>query len=747
MAEQEQNAHRVDTDSPVPDQFMSPPTADMVGQALADAANEIPVGQRFGPYRVTGFVASGGMGAVYRAVRDDGQFDKQVAVKILHRPFAKPGETDVVAREQQILAKLEHQGIARLLDAGVTDFGFAYLIMEFVDGLPIHEYCRRRGMSLRDRCHLFLKVCEAVQYAHQRMVLHRDLKPANILVTADGQPKVVDFGIAKLVDDAAGDALTVTLAHAGTPRYAAPEIFRGQAATTVTDVYALGVILYEMLADTLPYDLSRLSAAEAERVVCDVDPRPPSESTKHALHRSTLKGDLDTIVLHAMHKDPTRRYASVEQLADDIDRHLNHYPVRARPDSAVYRAQRFVKRRKVLVVLLVLVFAAPLAGIAISTVGYVAARRSAHRAAVEAERAQEVTDFLALTLAEVDPLNARSREVTLPEILASASARIATDFDDDPVVHATLARTIGHSFRRLGMYPEARKHLERSVELLRDVRESSPAVLIDSLEALAGLYEADSNSQEAYDLFVEALALREKIGDADIVATLTKLARTASSLNRIEDAITHQREAIALLRKHENPDASTLANALHGLADLEAQRGKTDVAEGLHRDALDMEKKQLGETHAQTAAGHHKYARLLIRAGRFEEADAELKRSVSILATTVPEQPTRQINPLLDQAYVHGKLERLESADALYQRALALSDPLPADHWLFAIVRHRYIGFLIKQDRHGEALPLAESVASALSAMLGEDHANTITSRERVNQIKKIIDPIEQTDD
>ena len=728
------------SDTLVPDGFLDPPTPDMVGQVLADAASEIPVGQRFGPYRVTGFIASGGMGAVYEAVRDDGQFDKKVAVKILHRPFARPGEPDVIAREQQILAKLEHHGIARLLDAGVTEFGFAYLIMEFVDGQPIHAYCGERSLSVRDRLLLFLKVCEAVRYAHQRLILHRDLKPANILVTADGQPKIVDFGIAKIVDDAVVGDPQETLRHAGTPRYAAPETYRGEPATTATDVYALGVILYEILAESSPYRMDGLTAGEAEHVVCHVEPRLPSEAATDAVRRSALKGDLDTIVLQAMHKDSSRRYASVEQLAEDIDRHLNHYPVKARPDSAMYRAQRFVTRRKGLVVLLVLVFSMPVIGILISSFGFIAAKRAERQAVRDAVRAQQMTAFLSETLAEADPLKTQRPDVMLPKMLAQASSRIESEFRDDPATQAMLHRTMGRSYLRLGKLPESREQLERSVALLRGMGSAPPAELSQSLEVLAEMQNADGQHEDAYALLREALAIRESVGGLELAPTLIQLAQTAVELEAFEEAANYQRRSIELLRDRPNADAISVADAMHGLADIELRSGRADAALNLQREALTFEVEQLGADHAMTGMGHHRLARLLIKTDAFAEADKHLATAIDILAAAVPEEPTRQITPVLDRAHLQEKLSKPDDADALYQRAIAMTAALPPDHWVYAVTRHRYVGFLIDQGRLAEALPLAESVADALASMLGEEHDRTIEARQRVATLRENID-------
>jgi len=342
------------------------------GSALVGSnSNDSLTGRQLGPYRIIGEIGKGGMGEVFRAVRADKQYEKQVAIKLVR---AGPDSGFIVVRfrnERQILASLEHPNIARLLDGGATPEGIPYLVMELVEGLPINTYCDHHKLPTTERLKLFLQVCSAVQYAHQHLIVHRDIKPSNILVTSDGVPKLLDFGIAKILDpEAVGVGLekTMTLLRVLTPAYASPEQVRGEAITTASDVYSLGVVLYELLTARSPYGSNPQSSGDISQAICNLDPEKPSvviarnvncnsglsdldqiaalrDGSRQRL-RKRLRGDIDNIVMMALRKEPQRRYASVELFAADISRHLRDLPVVARGDSAAYRTQKFARRHK-----------------------------------------------------------------------------------------------------------------------------------------------------------------------------------------------------------------------------------------------------------------------------------------------------------------------------------------------------------------------------------------------------------------
>jgi tetratricopeptide (TPR) repeat protein len=351
------------------DAFMETPAAEMHAKtSSASEPEQFPDGGRIGQYRVSREIGRGGMGTVHLAYRDDGEFRHQVALKLVKRGM----DTDMILRrfryERQILADLDHPNIAQLYDGGTTDDGRPYFVMEYIEGDPIDAYCRRHGLDVIQRLKLFQSVCAAVQYAHQNLIVHRDIKTSNILVTAAGAPKLLDFGIAKLLDSSREESLTAAplTMRALTPEYASPEQVRGDPITTASDVYSLGVLLYELLAGHRPYEVNSTRPEDIARTVCDTDPVPPSQAAGEAAPgmRRRLRGDLDTIVLMAMQKDPRRRYTSVQQLSDDIGRHLNRQPVIARRDTSGYRAARFIRRNRAIVATGVTVLASLVIGLA-----------------------------------------------------------------------------------------------------------------------------------------------------------------------------------------------------------------------------------------------------------------------------------------------------------------------------------------------------------------------------------------------
>jgi eukaryotic-like serine/threonine-protein kinase len=425
-----------------------------------------------GAYRIVREIGRGGAGAVYLALRDDEQFRKAVAVKLLRPGFQSTELLRRFRHERQILASVEHPSIAKLLDGGTTAEGLPYLVMEYIDGVPVDEYCETNQLSIAARLELFCKICAAVQFAHQNLVVHRDIKPGNILVTADGVPKLLDFGIAKLLDPSAF-SLTVDITHADsrpmTPEYASPEQIRGEPVTTASDVYSLGVLLYRLLTGRRPYRLRTEHLPELARAICEEDPARPSvvitervadtdlhsarsETSKPATGGTTLtperlrrqlRGDLDNIVLKAIRKEPHRRYVSAEQLADDIQRHLADLPVRAASDTVGYRAAKFLRRHRVGVATTAafVIFVTAAAAVLAIQAGTIARERdrseaSRLRAEREAARAGAINDFLLRTLGAANPFRGTGREVTLEAALRGAAATAQHAFADAPEIEA-----------------------------------------------------------------------------------------------------------------------------------------------------------------------------------------------------------------------------------------------------------------------------------------------------------------------
>src|SRR5450631_3086153 len=465
------------------DAFIEQPAFAIPHDLFPDNAEEPFIGRQFGVYQVVREIGRGGLGAVYLAARADDEYRKQVAIKVIRRGL----DTDDIIRrfrnERQILAQLDHPNIARLIDGGTTDEGLPYFVMEYVNGEPIGAYCDAHVLTTTERLNLFRKVCATVTYAHQNLVIHRDLKPSNILVASDGEPKLLDFGIAKLLGPEE-EALAQTMAgqQIMTPEYASPEQVKGERITTVSDVYSLGVLLYELLTGQRPYRLKTRTAEEIARAITDQEPARPSTAIATSdhppssiLHSRSLRGDLDNIVLMAMRKEPARRYTSVGQFSEDIRRHLEGLPVRARKDTVPYRTSKFVNRHRIGVAAAALVLLSLVGGIVATLIQVRTARR-------ERAKAEAISGFLQKTLHASNPGKNLSGQPTVKDLLDDASKRLATEeLSDQPEVKAELQRIIGESYLSLGQYDLAEQNLAAAAEAQKRIYGE------DSLETLKTL--------------------------------------------------------------------------------------------------------------------------------------------------------------------------------------------------------------------------------------------------------------------
>jgi serine/threonine-protein kinase len=450
------------------------------------------------------------MGTVYLAERVDGQFEQQVAIKLLKQGLPGEDARRRFLQERQILARLEHPGIARLLDGGVTAEGTPFFVMEHVEGRPVTAYCNEQNFGIEQRLRVFLEICDAVQYAHRNLVVHRDLKPSNILVDAAGRVKLLDFGIAKLLaegDDGAPAEATRSVLRAMTPEYAAPEQVRGDPVTTATDVYVLGVLLYELLAGQRPYRVGRGPISELERAILEEEPLRPSARTTggaglpgigpRELQRR-LRGDLDGIVLKALEKEPERRYPSAEALATDIRRHLQGLPVSAHGDRLAYRTWKFARRHR-------LSMAAAGLGFLSLIGGLIGTTWQAQRAAREARKAEVVKDFLKSLFSASDPKEAQGKERTARQLLEDGARRIETELKDQPEVQSEVARLIAAVYRELGEYDRAAPLLSADLERHRKLDGPRSLAVAESLTQLADvIFRLDDGQVRESSLPVES---------------------------------------------------------------------------------------------------------------------------------------------------------------------------------------------------------------------------------------------------
>ena len=516
-------------------------------------------GSRIGPYRLIRKIGAGETSRVYLATRDDGEYHQRVAIKLLRLGI----DSQVLQRfhqERQILANLIHPNIARLLDGGSTPAGQPYLVMEYVDGEPLDVHCERGELSIAHRLELFGVVCQAVHAAHRNLVVHRDLKPGNILVDAGGAPKLVDFGIAKLLTpDWVGPRRerTATLARLMTPHYASPEQVTGKPISTASDVYSLGVILYRLLTGRRPYELGSMSLHEIERVVCETVPSPPSQALRGS-RCERLPRDLDNIVLMAMHKEPERRYASAQELADDLRRCLDRHPVRARPDTAGYRMSSFVRRHTAAVAASAAIAAVLVGGALVTIRQWHGAVAALTRAETERQIAQQTLAFL-VELFKAPDCSEGIGELSAHDVLARGVSRLRDEADQPRDTRAALQHTLGVVYRNLGDYQKAAALLEEAVA----ARSSAPdreLELADSLYQLGGIDADNNHPDRAKELLARALAIRTRLlgpDDVSVADVLEELADNAGYKVPVQEAQDDLRRALEI-RRHHADDAARL---------------------------------------------------------------------------------------------------------------------------------------------------------------------------------------------
>jgi eukaryotic-like serine/threonine-protein kinase len=573
-----------------------------VSQALPELNECNPAtGERVGPYRLLRELGRGGMGSVWLAERADGLMRRAVAVKLPHLWFA-PRFLERFAREREILASLTHPNIGRLYDAGVTPSGQPYLALEYVDGESLTTYCRQRSLNVRACLALFLQVVDAVRFAHEQHVVHRDLKPTNILVSADGQAHLVDFGIAKLLDDD-DDGRTAQLGDGAlTPNYASPEQLAGQAVGPQSDVYSLGVLLYELLTGVLPYSATRATRAAIEHAVLEATiPRPseavrrrPATADSRRIARQ-LRGDLDTIVLTALQREPARRFVSVQALGDDLRRCLAGEPVRSRPDSVAYRASRFVQRYRVIVAASLLVMAS-LGG------GMVIAWRSAHEAREQERIAQghartsaEVVKFVSELFSANEPragAATKTGEMTVKQVLDSGAAHVAASMNEAPRTKLKLLELMGDMYNSLMQSTESVELYRQRVVLARSLHDADPRDLVDALIDY-GIGLANSSDQKG------ALAALNE-ADLDFAKVETNTADDAFKRGRIDYALSYavqDSDPDAALRYLERAlpklklrarESSNYGAAIYGLVEIQTTMGRVTAAMASAEEALQI---------------------------------------------------------------------------------------------------------------------------------------------------------------
>lgn len=678
------------------------------------------VGRRIGAYRLDRELGRGGMGVVYLGVREDGEFSHTVAIKVLPGALLDDLSRWRFRNERRILANLKHPGIARLLDGGETEDGLPFVIMDYVDGLPIDQFCEKEGLNTRDRLELFLQVASAVSHAHAHLVVHRDLKPGNIFVLPDGTPRLLDFGIAKLLSPDGDTEVTRMEARALTPNFASPEQIRGEEIGTASDVYSLGVLLFRILTGSLPFDLAGRSPAEMEDTVGRTQPPLPSRVSGHR----ALTGDIDNIILTALRKDPERRYPSVDLLASDIRRHLEGRPVAARPATLRYRAGKFV-RRNVGAVLSTVLFLAVLAGFSL-TLAFQAARIAEERDTAEAERAKAtaVSDFLMQVFSENDPNNSKGVELTAGDILSRGGERIRNDLGAAPEVKGQILQTIGTLYRRLGVYDSAEVFLFESLELREAELGRDHPDHVRSLDALARLAEARGEMDRARALFQDVLEARERgFGpeSEEFAAALYEMGRFQLELGESEAREVFAR-AVAIRRGNPDTPEGEFLRSLEGLASSLRRDGQSDSAATVLEDVLTEKIRVHGPDHLSVASTLNNLGAAYYTSGQLDRAEGRFLESVALRERlTSPDHPAVLVvkNNL---ALTRSGLGRYEEAEALYREIIRIRQERGDAPITYASPLHNLGLVLTRLDRPQDAIDTFQEAVAVRREALGERH-------------------------
>jgi non-specific serine/threonine protein kinase/serine/threonine-protein kinase len=691
------------------------------------------------------------MGAVYLA-EQAAPLRRRVAVKVIKLGM---DTREVVARfegERQMLAMMSHPSIATVFEAGATERGRPYFVMEYVEGSRITEYCDGERLTVPERLELFLQVCGAVQHAHQKGIIHRDLKPSNVLVEArdggDPTPKVIDFGVAKATGPGVPERTLLTRRGAwiGTPAYMSPEAAWGTAleADSRTDIYALGVLLYELLCGTLPFDPDRLHRAteeEVRRILREEEPPPPSQrlaglgeaAQEVARRRGTdpaalgrrLRGDLDWIVMRAMEKDRSRRYASVSELAADLLRHLHDQPVAAGPPGAAYRLRKLVRRHKLAVAAAAAVLLALLLGIAGTTAGLLQARAAERTARQEARTAQAVSDFLVGLFEVSDPGEARGNTITAREILDDGAREIRDELEEEPTVQARLLGTMGTVYRKLGLYGDAAPLLEDSVRIQESRAGADPAELARALKDLGTLEVELGRYQRGRELLERGLkTLREAPATdeavlAEILKELAVLYYFTGDPDRAEPLY---QESLEIARRVLGPEDPLVAWVLNDLGNIARDREEYAEAEGLFRRSLQIHETLYGPVHPYVANNLNNLANSYQYQGEYELALPLRERAQAIYEKVLGLNHRLYALGLTNLALLHQDLGAFQEAEELYLQALeARERALGPDHADVAVSLYHLAGLYRDQGRYERAEPLYERALEVGETALGRE--------------------------
>ena len=728
-------------------------------------------GRRLGPYRIIRLIGQGGMGAVYEAEQDNPR--RAVALKVLKPGLTTPELQRRFERESQVLARLQHPGIAQIYEAGTADTGVGsqpYFAMEFIHGISLRAYGEAHHLNTRQRLELMARVCDAVEHAHRRGIIHRDLKPGNILVEESGQPKILDFGVARATDsDAQATKQTDVGQLVGTLAYMSPEQVLADPLEldTRSDVYALGVVLYELLAEKLPYPLSN-QIHEAVRTIREEDPAPLSSINR------AYRGDVETIIAKALEKDKTRRYASAADLAMDIRRYLADEPITARPASTTYQLRKFARRHKALMGATAAIFVVLVAGIIVSTREALIARRAE-------QTAQAVNDFLrndllaqASAVTQSGPKSKPDPDLKVRTALDRAAARIAGKFNAQPEVEAAIRDTVGQTYLDLGLYPEARVQLERSLELRRRVLGmKNPSTLktmsrlayttflqgrypeaeaqftqtidlqrrvlgpehpdtLSSMHNLANVYYFHGKYEQTAALFGQTLDLRRRVlgpEHPDTLGSMNGLALAYYLQGKYAQAEVLYNETLALDRRVLGPEHPETLGAMNNLASVYGTEGKYAQAEGLFREGFETKRRLLGPEHPDTLSAMNNLANTISSQGRYAEAEKLYRQTLDIRSRVLGPEHPETVRSMENLAANYSDAGDNAKAEAMLAKALEIGRRvLGSEHPLTVVAVANLGGVCQRQGRYSLAATYASQALAAQRVAAGREHPTTLAT-------------------
>jgi eukaryotic-like serine/threonine-protein kinase len=773
-----------------------------------DEANDPLINQVIGSYKIIKKLAGGGMGCVYLGERSDKQYIKQVAIKLINPGLSHGAIIKRFRNERQALANLDHPNIARLLDGGTTSNGVPYFIMEYIAGDPVNKYCDNNKLKITERLKLFRTICSAVHFAHQNLIIHRDIKPENIIVTKDGIPKLLDFGIAKILDsnndEYVYDGLTKPGAWHLTPEYASPEQILGENVTTSTDIYSLGVLLYVLLTGHQPYRFYNSNPADLNNIISKEIPQRPSHivtTTEERMMkdgqkisidpgkvssdrsdspdklRKNLSGDLDNIIQMAMRKEPSRRYLSVQQFSEDIQRHLKGMTVIARHDTFSYRTSKFIGRHKIGFTSVILIALLVITGISAVLWQSEVASKQRDKARLEAGKAEEVKKFLQDMLSAADP-SSSGKDVKVVDILKHASEEINYGFKNQPKLQAELFTTVGNTYEGLGLYDESEIYLNNAVRFKKKIYSVNSAEYARSLNDLAllmhymgriteadslykialGIYDnlsyrppseytdilnnyavllCDEGSFEESEIYLRrALVIARKLKTELLGSTINNLAITVDYLGRTDEAGKLYKEAYLFFHNKYGDVHPRVATAINNMAFVSTEQKDYREAAELFKQALDMKIKIYGNTHPELGLAYHNYASSLYFNGNYRQSEIELNNALKIYKISFDDKHAYYANTYHWLGRVLIAEKRYKDAEVFLRKAYALRLDIfknPKHHSVASSGSE--LGYcLALQGRYKEAGKLLNDNYAILESTLSKDNDFTLTARDHLNE-------------